>query len=211
MREFHRDSTIDRLSKLPLPGRIAFAASCAQRLFAAYVAYCDEYDVGDLDEMESVLDTVWNWARGANPSQVGELIERCRHLGPTDEEEDEVLPSETTSFGEEAVYSCLAAIGSAHGDPAQAAMAGEWAFNAIWAYANAHISTEDSVSSETIRRAESHGLVQAELERQQQDLVALESASPGGKLDQVIVRMERAAKVNATLFFGPDWETVDDS
>jgi uncharacterized protein YjaG (DUF416 family) len=60
------------VAALPKPGRLAFAAACAERLLPLYGRFVEENGWGDLSLLRRVVDSVWHASLG-EPIDLGDL------------------------------------------------------------------------------------------------------------------------------------------
>ena len=74
----------DELFNLPPTHRIAFAASCAERLFPNYVAFSRDANWGNPQQLREALDAVWSHLSGnpLTPSAARKLIKQCEPFVP---------------------------------------------------------------------------------------------------------------------------------
>jgi len=74
----------DRLFNLSPTHRIAFAASCAERLFPNYVAFSRDAIWGNPQQLREALDAVWSHLLGnpLTPSATRKLIKQCELFVP---------------------------------------------------------------------------------------------------------------------------------
>jgi uncharacterized protein YjaG (DUF416 family) len=77
-----------RLDALPVSFRVAFAASCAERIVPAYRPYAEYMDFEDPDLLNSIMDSAWEGiAMGAfDQAQFADRYDNCLAL-LTDEDE----------------------------------------------------------------------------------------------------------------------------
>lgn len=76
------------LAKLPLYHRIAFAASCCERLVSNYDAFALATKTGNTEIIHSALETIWAFIAEKNISvfKLNQLVEECEKLVPDSEE-----------------------------------------------------------------------------------------------------------------------------
>jgi uncharacterized protein len=86
----------DKLFNLSPTHRIAFAASCAERLFPNYVAFSRDANWGNPRQLREALDAVWSHLLGnpLTPSAARKLIKQCEPFVPDTEEAQTDLVSE---------------------------------------------------------------------------------------------------------------------
>jgi uncharacterized protein YjaG (DUF416 family) len=58
--EGHTD-ILSYLHKIPFNFRIAFAVSCAERIFIGFTMYCEKANTGDPEYVRNVLDLIWSY------------------------------------------------------------------------------------------------------------------------------------------------------
>ena len=78
------DALEKELEKLPPMHRVAFAASCCERLLPNYSAFAREEGWGDPSVLRIALDEVWQILPGksANADRIGQLKEGCEGAMP---------------------------------------------------------------------------------------------------------------------------------
>ncbi|MBE9122190.1 DUF416 family protein [Tychonema sp. LEGE 07199] len=77
---FHDFNTLQKeLEELPPFHRIAFAASCCERLLPNYSAFAREEGWGDFTILRTALDEVWQILQGKplNVTEISQLIKNC--------------------------------------------------------------------------------------------------------------------------------------
>jgi uncharacterized protein len=102
----------DKLFNLSPTHRIAFAASCAERLFPNYVAFSRDASWGNPQQLREALDAVWSHLLGnpLTPSAARKLIKQCEPFVPDTEEVRTDLVSDGLDAGVailEALSSCI--------------------------------------------------------------------------------------------------------
>jgi uncharacterized protein YjaG (DUF416 family) len=117
--------------------RVAFAASCCERILPAYAAFSRDDNWGDAQLLREALGRVWASVSGApvNERDERELTERCEqqihHL-------DDPFRSVFTAPAQNAAIAVLRAVQcAAHGDLALADEIGDFALDAVEAYVDA--------------------------------------------------------------------------
>ncbi|TXI12815.1 MAG: DUF416 family protein [Rhizobium sp.] len=78
----------EKLHGLSFLQRIAFSASCSERLFSNYIAFVNEANWGEPHVLRKALDTVWeNLETGTiSPRDLSGLIEECDEVIPDTED-----------------------------------------------------------------------------------------------------------------------------
>jgi uncharacterized protein YjaG (DUF416 family) len=194
---FDLDRLTKELSGLPPRRRVAFAASCCERLLPNYAAFARDANWGSPSVLREALDQVWAVAGGDNPNP-----ERIRELRTAT---DRVMP-DTESFSSDYTSSALDA-GVAvlqalecciDGDPATSAQAASSARDTVDMY----IQTRDglqygAVDFETRIRCDS--LMVKELEKQRADVQLLASSPFSDKEIATILRSSSETKSNIGL------------
>ena len=178
---FSEETIAQALNKLPARGQLAFALSCAERLFPNYRAFVREQGGGDADALRCALDMGWDILENQNIERTTlyDLDERVRAAEP-----------ETEDFNSILVSSALDAAAAAglmlgfidKGDRSTVVEIAALSRESVDMFVRAHLVAQCS-GSELERRVAEHPLMQAELRRQHDDLCELVSFS--GALDEV--------------------------
>jgi uncharacterized protein YjaG (DUF416 family) len=195
MRRFDRSILIERLERLPEAHRVAFAASAAGRLFPAYVRYCQVAKQGDPAALRTVLQLAWDVSLGATESNA-KLVD-CEAIAHALTRIPETPPVSANLGGSAedataAVAYCLRTI--LRHDAKQAALAASRSYDAAYqAAVNNDTIGLAIVTMDDVERWLAHPLVQVELERQERDLLALESAVPEHTTAVVASMRERSS------------------
>lgn len=174
---FDESQLIQALSALSVKHRVAFAASCCERLFPNYHAFALMEHWGDPDLLRQALNEVWGVLDGvALPEKrIRELVRACEDVAPDTEDFVTFFTGAALNAASAVVYTLECCL---DGDPKRTAIVGRLATDTIDAYL--HIvndpdtgyHTADPALHEWVRRAP---LMVAELEKQQQDLEALKA------------------------------------
>jgi hypothetical protein len=180
--EFQEQLLKEELSQLPPSSRVAFAASCAQRLVSVYHEYVAQTDPPSGARLDHALEYVWTHLLTCpNEERTQRVLADVMALIP-----DEETPGWTplTPYAEDATsalaYSlrCLLS-----GDAQEAAWAARRVYEALdeFVVSRDDISPSDPGAEYGILR---DPVIQAELERQKRDISDLRSAgkSPSPRL-----------------------------
>src|SRR5262249_693934 len=102
----------DKLFNLSPTHRIAFAASCAERLFPNYIGFSRNANWGNPQQLRDALDAVWSHLLGnpLTPSAARKLIKQCEPFVPDTEEVQADLVSDGLDAGAavlETLSSCI--------------------------------------------------------------------------------------------------------
>src|SRR6266404_7487471 len=172
MRTFDEASLTKQLQLLPPPHRCIFAASCALRLFPAYVSVHEIGGSGEPATLRRALDSIWN---GIIDQRVDESIYQ-QHLAAImdlmpSEEDQKTNP--TAAYSEDALASAAYALRAfLTCDPQEAAWAARRVYEAL-----DHLIVNDKGIELNRPGTEQDILrddrIQAELERQHRDLEEL--------------------------------------
>ena len=92
---FDRDFLAKELSTLPKTHRLAFTASCAERLFPNYVAFSRETNWGDAKVLREALDEVWKILsrQVVEKERIAKLMALCDQITPDTEVFDSIYAS----------------------------------------------------------------------------------------------------------------------
>jgi uncharacterized protein YjaG (DUF416 family) len=169
MLKFEEQVLMRDLDRLPPRSRLAFAASCAQRLVDVYHRFLAQRGQSDrAADCDSALEYVWSHiltpSEGATAKQ---LLADIVALIP-----DQDAPGWTplTAYGEDALSAlayCVSCLQS--GDPQEAA----WAARRVYEALDYFVTNRDNVTpgdSGAETRVLSDSMIQAELERQARDI-----------------------------------------
>jgi uncharacterized protein YjaG (DUF416 family) len=174
---FNENQLIEALSELPLKNRVAFAASCCERLLPNYEAfYCHE-KWGDYGYLNCALESVWRFVTaGKLPTkQLSDLIYQCESVIPDSDEFTSIFTGAASNAAAAVIYtlqSCL------DGDPKRVALVGRLAVDTTYEYLyvvntpNTGYHAHDSAFDQWIQQAP---LMVAELQKQLNDLETLKS------------------------------------
>ena len=172
---FNREQLARDLSALPVNHRIAFAASCSERLVPNYEAFALIEEWGDPQRVRRALDEIWIFLSGSSlpEERIRELMDVCFTAAPDSEDFHSVYAS-LAERAASAVYSKLECC--LQGGPEAAATVGILSRESIDVYLNAladpelDVHTSDPSLDEWIAQSP---LMAAEIEKQQEDLADL--------------------------------------
>jgi uncharacterized protein YjaG (DUF416 family) len=167
---FNTATITRRLARLPWPASAAFAAACAQRLFTGYERYAVETVQGS-KPLAAALDELWAGLAG-RPVNFEELADQCEELVPDTLNEWSLA----AQYAEDAVAATVYALRcAASRDPADAIASANRAYESVDAILQEELDLDFSRpgGAEMMR---AHPQTQAELSRQERDLVELEGA-----------------------------------
>lgn len=79
---FDEDTLVRALGDLPWKQRVAFAASCCQRLILNYEAFALMEGWGNPALLKQVMNNIWDWLAGAPfvEEHIYEVIQACEAL-----------------------------------------------------------------------------------------------------------------------------------
>jgi uncharacterized protein YjaG (DUF416 family) len=167
---------IVQLQSLPLKSRVAFAASCCERLVPNYLAFSRMESWGDYEFLRKSLDEVWAWLDGVSFTEqhFRELAETCTNLAPDTEEFSTLFVSAAGDAVAAVVYTLECCL---DGDEKKAAIVRGLTTETIYMYlvrvndpnVEAHLS--DPAFDEQMLHAP---LMEAEKRKLQQDIDLLE-------------------------------------
>lgn len=172
MRTYDETELVQRLSELSPEARCLFAASCAERLRAAYRWFHERTGQGDPSTLDGALDALWASLEGSvTPSLSWDvLLDDVMELVPDDEDDSWAVESAYAQNAAAAVAYALRCRQSA--DPQDAG----WAARQVYEALDHWIANRDDVDPNAAGAEGKVGgdpLVQAELTRQNQDLTQL--------------------------------------
>lgn len=169
IRRYDETVLIKRLELLPRALRVAFAASCAQRLLPAYAAFSAVSGQGSPNEVEQAIGRVWSGLFDPSMPEVERDIARIMELIPR-EDGDEWFSEQP--YAEDATAALAYALRTAKSGEAQEAA---WAARRAYEALDHHVMNRLGIEGE--EEVLSHPLIQAEFVRQDRDLAMLESAA----------------------------------
>jgi uncharacterized protein YjaG (DUF416 family) len=190
---FDEAALVRELARLSINLRVAFAASCAERLFPAYEDFCNLAGRGDRAALADALQQVWQHLLGDEMSvdQVRVALIRCEALIPGEAEEPWLDEQPYADDAASAIAYTLRAVKS--GEPQESAWAARLAYEA----ADHHVIHRLDIESES--QVLAHPIVQSELSRQRRDLEELLEAREESR--GLFVRFRDRARTEAPTFF----------
>jgi uncharacterized protein YjaG (DUF416 family) len=92
---FNDDELRKQLKSLDSPRRLAFMASCCQRLLPNYFAFQRQEQWGDIRCLQEALETIWLVLSGTliDSYRIRQLLEACDQATPDTEDFDSILVS----------------------------------------------------------------------------------------------------------------------
>jgi hypothetical protein len=188
MLQFNEQSLKDTIHQMPRGPRVAFAASCAQRLQAVLHSFVsDTASVAQAKVFDQALDYVWLHTLAPHePDTTRQLYAEVLALIP---DEDDIEWTPTIPYVDDALSAvayCLRCLET--GEPQEAVWAARRVYEAIDHFV---ISRDDLVPSQPSAEAGilADPLIQAELERQARDIAEL-SALPALS-EELVNRLRR--------------------
>lgn len=174
---FDEGRLTEELRELPVKHRVAFAASCCERLFPNYEAFAVMENWGNPKVFRQALDEVWQFLKGDTLSKehIHELIRVCEAVIPDTEDFTTIFTGPALDAAAAILYtleSCL------DGSPERLALVGRVAITTLDDYLNIVNDPElevhgvDPAFNAWLQQAP---LMRAELVKQQQDLAVLKS------------------------------------
>lgn len=189
---FDRPETARVLSTLPFWHRLAFAASCCERMLPNYVAFHRMERWGDPAPLEQGLDYLWRCTltHDANPLVVHRLIAACEPVVPDTEDFESVFCSLALDAANSVLLGLEACVGD---DVERLAEIAELCVDGIIRYlervndpiAVPHLVLDQSTYTYVLASP----LLRAELDKQRRDLAALAVCQ---RLDAHIIDQMRA-------------------
>lgn len=200
-RKFDEQKLIAQLVRLPVPLRIAFAASCAERQMRSYRLFKAQWLRAAPDAMQGALDDIWN--RPYEVDDAGafeEYVEGLMALIPQEASMQNSWSQEATNAQNAGMAVVYALRTMLRGEPQEAAWAARVAYEAL---DNFVINNEgiDPSTPGGQARVLMHPLIQAELRRQERDIQEL-LATSGQEITDAIMSLRARAKAEAADFFG---------
>jgi uncharacterized protein len=175
MLTFDHDALKDKLEALPVSHRIAFGASCCERLLPNYRAFSLQEAWGNFDLLRYSLDVIWSLLKGSqiDVREIEMLIQQCKEVIP----DTENFSSNYTSAALDASASVVETLNSCiTGSAENIADVGEMARDTIYLYlasrdaSDLSIAQPDNTDEKKISR---DPLMIEELNKQNQDIEAL--------------------------------------
>lgn len=193
MLDYNEIALVGDLARLSSNSRVAFAASCAERMFPAYEKFCDQAGRGDRAALSEILESVWRHLFGDKMSteQMSAQLKRCMELIPGEDDEPRVDAQACADDAASGAAYALRALQT--GEPQEAAWAARRAYNA----ADYHVMHRLGIEGDSQLLA--HPIVQAELLRQRRDLDDL--LGVGHETADLFVRLRDRARAEGSMFF----------
>ena len=187
---------VDRLELLPTRARVAFALLVASRLLPSYRRFHERTGRGDASALEGIADRLWLDLAGEPMSddEVQAAAEQCLELVPS---EEDGVDAETQPHAEDAAVALRA---RQDGDAHNAAWAAQRAYETLDHHA-ASLLGKKAFGPDAETKILSHPLVQAELARQNRDLVDLTRLDATGELEAQLPTLRDRAQKEADAFF----------
>ena len=197
---FSRIDLVKSLDRLPIPRRLIFAATCAERLLPAYFTAWDLTGNGDPEVLARSLVRLWEDIAGEpmTESEVQAIINACMDLVPQDYHEPWFV--EQASAEDASVALTYALTCRQSGDSQDAMWSAERAYNAL----DHFVVNRDNVDLNALGaegRIVSDPLIQAELARQRRDVDELLGVADED-VRQIAARFRDRAKAESKTFFG---------
>jgi uncharacterized protein YjaG (DUF416 family) len=198
---FDEPALLQRLERLPRQSRTIFAAAVAERLLPAYVNYWKKASKGNPTRLTAILEQLWKDLDGSKTSEEAqqESIDLCISLIPSEDSDP---------WFQEQVYADDAAAALAYalrsresGNAQEAAWAARRAYEALdqFVIVKEDVDTHKPGAEQIIL---AHPIIQAELARQNRDLLDL--AASRSDISRIADQIRQRAKAEAeTLFDQP--------
>lgn len=197
---FDERQVVLRLQELSPPLRVAFACACAERLMPAYKRFWERTGRGSAKELRELLTAVWNHvehriALGSEALDVA--LQACMALIPRPDDEpwvDEQPLAEDSAAAVAYAIRCLQT-----GDVQEAAWAARRVYEGLdnFVIARENIDVNAPGAEALVLQ---HGIVQKELNSQEQDLRMMAGASAQDSSPIIRAMRERAASTPHSLF-----------
>lgn len=174
---FNERELARKLAVLPPNHRIAFAASCCERLLPNYLAFSQMEKWGKPEVLRHALDEVWRILHGhpVSETDVREIIQSCIDLAPDTEDFQSLFVSAAGDAAAAVAYTLECCL---DGDAKRAALVGRLPTETLYQYLSrvndpeTGVHIEDPTFDEQMLRAP---LMIAELEKQRRDVELLAS------------------------------------
>jgi uncharacterized protein len=177
---FNETQIASRLERLDHRRQVAFALSCAERMQPNYRAFQREHRWGDEMVLRAVIDLGWHWLDGESVDEeaLSQLGTACEQQAPDTED----FQSRTVSPALDAAMAASAVVALIETqDVAKAVEAASLSRDTVDMFVQ-ELDEMPANAANLEDRIRLHPLMQAELERQSDDLVALESGADLGQL-----------------------------
>ena len=180
------------LHEMSVKHRIAFAASCCERLVPNYIGFAQTENWGDPNLIRYSLDQVWSFLRGGviTGESIRELSQRCEAVAP----DTEVYSSNLTSAALDAVGAVVETLDSClDGSVEHAVSAASLARDTIDMYIQVRDDL-DYTDPEFEEKILNDQLMQEELQKQSKDIEDLKAGGPLGEdtLDRIRLSSSQA-------------------
>ncbi len=200
MLKYQEPDLVAALERLPPQSRVAFAASCAQRLLQAYRQYCVAQGQPDTAALDNAMEYIWGNILGhPRRETTEELLDDVLTLLP-DDRALAVYP--LSAYAEDAISAVAYSLRCMLSFQAQEAA---WAARHVYEAVDQFVINRDDISPvkpETELRILNDDLVQAELRRQAQDLADLQKTEPCALANLLNVLRERGIAEQAVVVAG---------
>jgi uncharacterized protein YjaG (DUF416 family) len=198
--QFSRIDLVKKLDRLPMPRRLIFAATCAERLLPAYFTAWDLTGKGDPEMLARSLARPWDDIAGEpmTENEVQVNIDICMDLVPQDYHEPWFVEQASAEDASVALVYALTCRQS--GDSQDAMWSAERAYNAL----DHFVVNRDNVDLNALGaegRIVADPLIQAELARQRRDVDELLRVGDED-VQQIAARFRDRAKAESKIFFG---------
>ena len=168
--QFSEDELAEKLRSINLEYRVAFAAACAERLFACYSLYAGLTKTDPKAKVRKALDYGWKYLTDGqyDPNVLDGHIDVVSELLPTDPWRPEMDAAEDAAAAVVFMLECL------KDDSVQSAC---WAAGRAYAARDNYIASRMDGTNIDGDKILSNELVQSELSRQERDISQLISQS----------------------------------
>lgn len=200
MLRYDEPALVRDLARVRSNARVGFAATCAERLFPAYVDFCAASGRGDRGVLAEVLERLWQHLLGVEMTkeEVRSELSRCMALVPGDDDGPRVNEQACAGDAVAAVAYALRALETS--EPQEAAWAARRAYEAADRFVIDRLDVRLDVGGEA--RVLAHPIVQAEISRQLRDLRELLATQPAST--ELLVRLRDRAREESRSFFASD-------
>jgi uncharacterized protein YjaG (DUF416 family) len=208
MLTYDRSALTERLAMIPERLRVLFAAAVAERLFPHAEGFFHGRDPEGLDRLRDALDLLWRYGGESRvgAEDRGAALSACETSirSAADEGTDDALFAENAAA---AIAYGLRAMGTS--DPQEPGWAAQRAYDTVDHFVLMEEADRGVEWSE--EQILAHAVVQRELQRQRDDVGALEAlAAKGGRDEGEIARLRDGARWQApSMFRGPGPEGHD--
>lgn len=201
MYNFDEEKLVAVLEDLPVPHRIAFAASCAERLMPSYCNFSNKTGRGNPQKMKEILSRLWDDLSGNSMTdvEVQSNIEACMDLIPQEDDGPWVIEQAAAEDAVSAVAYALRC--RQNGKARESAWSARRSYETLDHYV-VHTENIDMNDVGAELRVLAHGLVQAELMRQQRDLdylICMKGADPRDLVKKLQAQGKRESAMFLTL------------